>query len=319
MRKNSKRDIGTSSLELEDRKNIWIDPIELKKSPIDIIQDSKIEDEESSKLTKKLKLISLIITIMASFGSVVYYIYSIVNGDTMILHPADTVIIQNSDLQLDQKISSDKANEKTVIDKIIALQKTNRDFIPVEFFVGKIISVDESDKEKSMWNNFSWKISLKINKTYDILNQSRLNEIFECNLDNFNIRYFQKLKEFNAKNIEITWKIKLKEGDLIGFRHLKTKDGNICELFQVNNINLQEFNWEVNKIKSDLSIENPNLSIIGWLDNFGDNSLNSFNSSSEDIFGLRGNPDFYEDYPTILYIVPYLYDNLRLPMINISC
>lgn len=319
MIKNSKHDIKISSLEWEDKKIIWNNSIELQNSPTDLVRDLKIEDEESSKLSKKLKLISLIITIMASFGSVVYYIYSIVNGNTMILHPADTVIIQNSDLQLDQKIKSDKANEKLVIDKIIALQKTNRDFIPLDFFAGKIVSIDESNQEKSMWNNFSWKISLKINKTYDIINQSRINESIECELDSFNTRYFQKIKEFNAKNIEITWKIKLKEGDLVGFRNLKVKNSNVCELFQVNAINLQEFNWEVNKIKSDLSTENPNLSIVGWLENFGDISMSSFRFSSEELFGNGSSSSLYKDYPTILYIVPYFDNNPRLPMINISC
>lgn len=318
MRKNSKRDKEASAIEWENKKIIWNNSIELQKTPTDIIQDSKIEDEESSKLTKKLKLISLIVTIVASFGSVVYYIYSIVNGDTMILHPADTVIIQNSDLQLDQKIISDKTNEKSVIDKIIALQKTNRDFIPLDFFVGKIMSIDESNQEKSMWNKFSWKMSLKINKTYDILNHNRLNESIECELDSFNTRYFQKLKEFNANDVEITWKIKLKDGDLIGFRHLKLKDSNVCELFQVNAINLQEFNWKVNQTISALSLDNPNISIVGWLENFGD-GLPSLRYYSGVLFRSSHIESTYNFNPTILYIVDYLDNNPRLPMMNISC
>lgn len=63
-------------------------------------------------------------------------------GDTVILRPVDTVIIQNSDLQIDQAIAKDEDAEQSVIDKVIELQKSKRDFIPLDYYVGKIEDIN---------------------------------------------------------------------------------------------------------------------------------------------------------------------------------
>jgi hypothetical protein len=67
------------------------------------------------------------------------------NGDTIILRPADTVIMNGSDLQFDQK-QNDADTEKTVINKLMELQDRNQNSIPVNYFVGKIMAIDNNSQ-----------------------------------------------------------------------------------------------------------------------------------------------------------------------------
>ncbi len=170
----------------------------------DNIQKDEEEKNKSDKTIHRLKITSLTISILAGVGSLFYYAYSIAVGDTMILKPADTVIIQNSDLQLDQAIKHDKNTEQSVIDTVIKLQKSKRDFIPLDYFVGKVLEVNipPNDKKYQIGNQIE-KMDIKIQKTNDIANKKRLDEIVICTLDNLNVRYFQKWKEMENKELEI--------------------------------------------------------------------------------------------------------------------
>lgn len=293
----------------------------------EVLSSSKIEDttdEKTSEQLRKLKIVSLIITIIAGLGSVVYYVYSMTVWDTMILKPADTVIIQNSDLQLDQAIAKDKATEQSVIDKVMELQKTKRDFIPLDYYVGKIQDVHVI--ELKIWDpryyNNQQDIELKIQKTYDIMNKKRVDEVINCTIDKVNVRYFQKWVTMSGSQVDIPSKIKIREDDLIGFRYTSQNNKNTCEIFQVNEVNLQEYIDELNTFSPDKS-SSGFIELSGKIEDFfNTNSLAAGGPipwwMSSDINYIPPK-EMYDMNPMGVMMTIYSDNNPRLPLINTIC
>lgn len=281
-------------------------------------------DDESSERIRKLKTASLIITIIAGLGSVVYYAYSIAVGNTMILRPADTVIIQNSDLQLDQAIAKDKATEQSVIDKVMELQKTKRDFIPLDYYVGKIQDVHVIVPK--MWDpgyySNQWDIELKIQKNYDIMNKKRMDEVTNCAIDKVNVRYFQKWVTMSGGQADIPSKIKIRENDLIGFRYTSQNNKDTCEIFQVNEVNLQEYIDELNTFSPD-KFSSGSIEISGKIEDFF--NTNSFAAGGPIPSGISYNYNYippkemYNINPIGVMMTVYSDNNPRLPLINMIC
>lgn len=292
------------------------------------IPNTENEDEKTKKLIKNLKIASLIITIIAGIGSIVYYIYSMMVGDTMLLKPADTVIIQNSDLQLDQAIAKDKNMEQSVIDKVLELQKTKRDFVPLDYYVGKIqdITVITPEIWSPEYYNGQWNIDLKIQKTYDILNKKRLDESISCSIDKVNLRYFQKWVTLSGSQIDIPSRIKIRNDDLIGFRYTSQNNKNTCEIFQVNEVNLQEYisklnsllpkNTEIGSAQISWRIENFLTANISGNGIISDSLISSYNNDYLPFFVPE---DVYKLNPMGVMITAYHENNPRLPLINIIC
>lgn len=313
-----------------------------KKTYLDNIIESKKIDSNAKKITKtskrnrstilirRLKIISLIITIIAGFGSVIYYIYSIMNGDTIILRPADTVIIQNSDILSNG--NNDHENENIIIKKLIELQNAKGNTIPIEYFVGKIISINDSH-----WDTHGAikKIQLDIQKTYDISTKTRINDVISCQIDPFNARFFKKWAEINSNTIEDPWKIKIKTDDLIWFRYTIINNINYCELFQINNINFLEFSNERIKLINSFTMSFNPISIVWSIEEFTfwepviKKSFSRADFFSERIIFTEYNSwaifqDFYneETYsrnPIILHTTTYYNGNRLIPLLNISC
>lgn len=282
------------------------------------------DDNESSEKIRKLKIASLVITIIAGLGSVVYYVYSMTVGDTMILKPADTVIIQNSDLQLDQAIAKDKATEQSVIDKVLELQKTKRDFIPLDYYVGKIQNVHVMVPK--IWDpgyySNQWDIELKIQKTYDIMNKKRMDEVTNCAIDKVNVRYFQKWIAMSGSQVDIPSKIKIREDDLIWFRYTSQNNKNTCEIFQVNEVNLQEYIDKLNTFSPDKS-SSGSIEISGKIEDFFNTNMLAAGGLIPPGISYNYNyippKEMYDMNPIGVMMTVYSDNNPRLPLVNTIC
>ena len=273
-------------------------------------------------LIKKLKLISLIVSIVASIWSVWYYLYSIwYENNNMLINAKNAIIINESEINNNNPLNIQNTHLKSVIEVIQEIRKNDSgNNLKLEYLVGKITSIDEKVEILTPQYTVDRSIGLKIQKNFDVKANKSINGEVACTIDKINANYIAEWQKNNSKKLETPGRIKIKIGDSVGFKY--NPENNICEVFQINENNLKEFNQAKNNILTKLKT-NENI-IETTFENFWWNHPGSMGSSiryynHSGILELMPE-ETYNNFSTAhIYLTTYFNNNLALPLLNLSC
>lgn len=99
------------------------------------------------------------------------------------------------------------------------------------------------------------------------MNKKRLDESINCEIDKVNSRYFQKWITMSGSKTDIPSKIKIRNDDMLGFRYTTKNNQSTCEIFQVNEVNLEEYISELNTFSPEKSTSGS-IEVSGKIEGF---------------------------------------------------
>jgi hypothetical protein len=257
--------------DLSEEKQEWISPQEENISSIQE-EESPWEKEENdpyadtSSRVKKVRFASIVVGLIAGLVSIGYAVYRIFFGDVFMIHANDTILIQSNTTSSQGKNSI--LDDESVLRLLMENERSKNNVIPTNTYIGRIERISEVI-QPALWYPISTSttqelhfplnlktLTLTLTKTYDIGKKSKIsNQNVTCIIDPINAKYFWEKKNLEFNTIEVP-NIKIGTGDIIAFRQVV--GGGSCEIFQVNNANLDAYKVEVQDIKNTLQEDQKN-------------------------------------------------------------
>jgi hypothetical protein len=169
----------------------------------------------------------------------------------MLINAKNAIIINESEINNNNPLNIQNTHLKSVIEVIQEIRKNDSgNNLKLEYLVGKITSIDEKVEILTPQYTVDRSIGLKIQKNFDVKANKSINGEVACTIDKINANYIAEWQKNNSKKLETPGRIKIKIGDSVGFKY--NPENNICEVFQINENNLKEFNQAKNNILTKL-------------------------------------------------------------------